>query len=128
MLPTNSVNTNENLVNIIFAYLNVKDLSYASSVCRTFHKMSKGYNSYWRESCINYFSSTCEQHSIFKRQDYLIDEHSEYKNNIEWKKMFKTGLQIKQNMLKENKNNIPNFNEDTHNISNELFSALIGNI
>jgi hypothetical protein len=128
MLSTNSVNTNENLINIIFAYLNVKDLSAVSSVCKTFHKMSKGYNNYWRESCIDYFSSACEQHSIFKKEDYQIDEYSQYKSNIEWKKMFKTGLQIKQNMIKEKKNNIPNFNEDINNIANEIYTALKGRI
>jgi hypothetical protein len=86
--------------------------------------MSKGYNNYWRESCIDYFSSPCEQHSIFKRQDYMIDEDTEYISNIEWKKMFKTGLQIKQNMIKEKISNIPNFNEDIYNIANELYTAL----
>jgi hypothetical protein len=62
MITTNTSNMNENLINIIFAYLDVRDLSSVSSVCKTFHKLSKGYNNYWRESCINYFSSTCEQH------------------------------------------------------------------
>jgi hypothetical protein len=62
MISTQSVNSNENLVNIIFAYLNVRDLAAVSSACKTFNKMSKGYNNYWRESCINYFSSNCENH------------------------------------------------------------------
>ena len=60
MFSIQSVNTNENLVNIIFAYLNVRDLAAASCVNKTFNKMSKGYNNYWRESCIDYFSSNRE--------------------------------------------------------------------
>jgi hypothetical protein len=137
MLTYTSVNTNENLVNIIFAYLNVKDLATVSSVCKTFHKMSKGYNNYWRECCINFFSSKGEQHryyirlfdSIFKTKDYLIDEDNEYKNDLEWKRFFKTGLSIKQNWVNlalDKKHVVPNYSEDVTSIYNELYMILKG--
>jgi hypothetical protein len=137
MLTHTSVNTNENLVNIIFAYLNVKDLAAVSSVCKTFNKMSKGYNNYWRECCINYFSSKGEQHryitisphSIFKAKDYLIDEESEYRNDLEWKKFFKTGVSIKQNWLTlamDTRHMIMNYSEDVTSIYNEIYMILKG--
>jgi hypothetical protein len=56
----------------------------------------------------------------------MIDEYFESKSIIEWKKLFKTGIQINLNMIKEKQNDIPNFNEDIYNISNEVYTALKG--
>lgn len=61
MLASNFVNSNENLIHIIFSYLNVKDLASISATCRNFHKVSGSFNHYWREACNFYFCSTYEE-------------------------------------------------------------------
>jgi hypothetical protein len=62
MFASNSVNSNENLLNIIFSYLSVKDLAINSSVSKNFFKQTNLFQNYWRESCLNHFSSSCEHH------------------------------------------------------------------
>ena len=61
MLNSGLIYNNENLINIIFSYLNVKDLANISSVSKGFNRISNEYNKYWREACNEFFCSSYEQ-------------------------------------------------------------------
>jgi len=56
MLAINSINNNENLLSIVFSYLNVKDLSQIRPVNKIYNKVSFNFNKYWKDACTNYFS------------------------------------------------------------------------
>lgn len=75
--------------------------------------------------------------SLFKEKDYReyetyerFDIDNSYINNyLEWKKNFKLGIAIKQNwksLCLKKKNFIPNFEQDSEQICNEIYSTLKG--
>lgn len=57
MFYSSLVNSNENILSVIFSYADVKDLAVLNSVNKTYNKVSNLYNNYWREACNNYFCS-----------------------------------------------------------------------
>lgn len=53
---------NENLMQLIFSFLNVKDLASVNCVSKFFNNISNGFNNIWRESCVDYFCCGYEHH------------------------------------------------------------------
>jgi hypothetical protein len=62
MISPNCVTSNENLLKVICTYLDVKDLSIVNSVSKPLNKVSKGFNNYWRNKCIDTFSTDYEHY------------------------------------------------------------------
>ncbi len=46
---------NENLLEVVFSYLSIRDLCFVSSANKSFNKVSNRFNYYWREECFRYF-------------------------------------------------------------------------
>lgn len=56
MLAINYINNNENLLSLVFSYLNVKDLCQIRPVNKIYNKVTNNFNKYWKDTCQNYFS------------------------------------------------------------------------
>jgi hypothetical protein len=62
MFYSSLVNSNENILRVIFSYADVKDLAALSSVNRIYNKVTTLFNNNWREACNNYFCSFYESY------------------------------------------------------------------
>jgi len=66
MLALNYINNNENLLSLVFSYLNVKDLCQIRPVNKIYNKVSNNFNQYWKDACWNYFSLNNENQRFVK--------------------------------------------------------------
>jgi len=57
MENVNKLKSNTNLLQNIYSYLNIKDLSQINSINKHHLKLSKNFNSRWKSACYKYFSS-----------------------------------------------------------------------
>ena len=57
MHHSNYISQNDNLIHVVFSYLNVRDLSILKNVSKSFNKTTNGFNHYWHNACFKYFCS-----------------------------------------------------------------------
>lgn len=127
MKTANKVLTNENYCDVIMKYLSNKDIIKFSSLSK---KISHFANKAINELCLNYFSSSCEEYSLFPKFNYdntdSFDNESDcFLNNINiinWKKIFVCGKQIEFLFSTLNLHYCHTFKEDCLKIKVCLFN------
>ena len=128
MKTASKVLLNENFCDLIMKYLSNKDIIKFSSLSK---KISHFANKALNELCLNYFSSSCEEYSLFPKLYYdnsdTLDNDSDcFLNNINiinWKKIFVCGKQIESLFSTLNLHYLHNFKEDCLKTKENLFKS-----
>lgn len=130
MNNTSKIISNENLFGIILSYLQLNDLITMSSVNKKSHQYT---NKIWNEKCRDRYTSSYEDYSILSisKQD-IFQNNFEFPlstnfNEIDWKKFFRIGNEIKFGYsLINNDSNFDFKPSDSCSLRDKMFSMLKG--
>jgi hypothetical protein len=62
MLASNYINNHENLLSVIFSYLDIKELANLRTVSKIYNKVSNNFNGKWKNACFDFFYLNNESH------------------------------------------------------------------
>lgn len=117
---------NDHLLQNCFSYLNCGDLSRTCQVSKTFNKISRVFNNYWREFCNDRFCSPYSHYSILTPPSSCYeDEMYGPKSSFDWKGFFNSGLQVEHSWTLLIKTvNFPFVPEELSEVQNEVYGTL----
>jgi hypothetical protein len=125
-----------NLTNIIFSYLQIKDLSQVEQVNKEWTNNCKNFDPYWKEDCVNIFSSEYNHLEYLFFVNPSVYQISSVKDNrvynfipshnMKWKNLFKKMIENRNSFKNKffEEYEILNMKEDSVSIEELIFQRL----